>query len=521
MQAATRMADGQWPWRDFGWSYGPGEPLVVMALGKAFGPSLLWWRLLRVAADATAAVLVYAARPRPPAALGAPGLGRRGGHRRPADEREPDRARPRLRARGACCSRPAAARAGRARWRRWRRSGARTWARSRRWPPRRRCSSTRRGATRAGEPTRAARRAARRRAAATRRDAARATRRARLRARGRAAAARRCAGAARAVVVRSLVAAGGLRRALRAVPRRRRARARCGTRSWCRRPGTGSGGGCRSRLVRGRGREGLPHVAAAVRGAGHARARGARRTVGLLVLGAGAAVYFARGRTSSTRRGCWSSRPLRRRWSRPKLVGAAVLALLLAVGVANRASALLRPPDLEPFESVRVPPRGGRGAAAAWSPSSQRLVPPGEPIYVAPLRSDLVTFSNPLLHYLADRPNVLHRDVLLQAKPEEQAQDRRARSQRRGRRSSSAGSRPSPPSREPNRRGRPSGSRALDDYLDANYRLAGALRRLRGARAALIERDTKRRAHPPDRRRADSPARGSPRRPAPPAPSRS
>ena len=58
MQAATRMADGQWPWRDFGWAYGPGQPLVVMALGKLFGDSLLWWRLLRVAADATAAVLV-------------------------------------------------------------------------------------------------------------------------------------------------------------------------------------------------------------------------------------------------------------------------------------------------------------------------------------------------------------------------------------------------------------------------------------------------------------------------------
>ena len=60
MQAATRMADGQWPWRDFGWAYGPGEPLVVMPPARLFGPSLLWWRLLRVAADATAAVLVWA-----------------------------------------------------------------------------------------------------------------------------------------------------------------------------------------------------------------------------------------------------------------------------------------------------------------------------------------------------------------------------------------------------------------------------------------------------------------------------
>ena len=30
LQAATRMADGQWPWRDFGWSYGPGQPLFVL-----------------------------------------------------------------------------------------------------------------------------------------------------------------------------------------------------------------------------------------------------------------------------------------------------------------------------------------------------------------------------------------------------------------------------------------------------------------------------------------------------------
>jgi len=59
MQAATRMAHGQWPWRDFGWAYGPGQPLVVAAAFKLVGSSLLWWRFLRVAADATAAVLVY------------------------------------------------------------------------------------------------------------------------------------------------------------------------------------------------------------------------------------------------------------------------------------------------------------------------------------------------------------------------------------------------------------------------------------------------------------------------------
>ena len=79
MQAATRMADGQWPYHDFGWSYGPGQPLVVMVLGKLFDPSLLWWRLLRVAADATCAVLVYAlVRPRDRGHASAGAIRRRG-----------------------------------------------------------------------------------------------------------------------------------------------------------------------------------------------------------------------------------------------------------------------------------------------------------------------------------------------------------------------------------------------------------------------------------------------------------
>ena len=106
MQAATRMADGEWPWRDFGWAYGPGEPLFVMAAGKLFGPSLLWWRLLRVAADATAAVLVWAlVRDRRPA-LGARRVGRRGGHRRPAVSANPTAPALALRARRGAARHP-------------------------------------------------------------------------------------------------------------------------------------------------------------------------------------------------------------------------------------------------------------------------------------------------------------------------------------------------------------------------------------------------------------------------------
>ena len=41
---ARRIADGQWPYRDFWSNYAPGQPLLLAALVKVFGPSLLWWR---------------------------------------------------------------------------------------------------------------------------------------------------------------------------------------------------------------------------------------------------------------------------------------------------------------------------------------------------------------------------------------------------------------------------------------------------------------------------------------------
>ena len=57
---ARRMADGQWPYRDFWSNYAPGQPLLLAALVKLFGPSLLWWRVVRVAIDATVSVLAFA-----------------------------------------------------------------------------------------------------------------------------------------------------------------------------------------------------------------------------------------------------------------------------------------------------------------------------------------------------------------------------------------------------------------------------------------------------------------------------
>ena len=148
------------------------------------------------------------------------------------------------------------------------------------------------------------------------------------------------------------------------------------------------------------------------------------------------------------------------------------LALILLAGSANRLSALLQPPDLEPVHlagvpGIRVPPEEAR-ALPALVAAVQRAVPAGEPVYVAPRRSDLVTLTDPLLHFLVDRPNVLRRDALLQARPDEQARIvaalERARPRAVIRWLDPISSRP-----EPNERGRPSGSTALDDYLARAY----------------------------------------------------
>jgi hypothetical protein len=156
---------------------------------------------------------------------------------------------------------------------------------------------------------------------------------------------------------------------------------------------------------------------------------------------------------------------------------AAVLAVLVGLvtlaGAANRASALFRPPQLEPLRldgarGVRVPGAEAR-ALPPLASLVDRLVPAGAPVYVAPRRSDLVTSTAPLIHFLVDRPNVLRRDVLLQARPEEQA--RIVAVLRRERPVVIRWTDPRSSAPEPNRRGRPSGSRALDEHLARAYEL--------------------------------------------------
>jgi hypothetical protein len=158
---------------------------------------------------------------------------------------------------------------------------------------------------------------------------------------------------------------------------------------------------------------------------------------------------------------------------RAGLVLPAVLALLLAHGVGNRLSALLDPPrsaklDLPVADGVRVPPAEA-AALEATVAEVQRRVPPGQPIYAVTLRSDLVRINNPMIYVLAERPNALSQDFGLNSAPA--AQSRLVKRLAAARpRAIVRWTDPKSAMREPNRRGRPSGSRVLDKWVAANYR---------------------------------------------------
>ncbi len=59
LQAASRIAAGEVPYKDFWWFYPPGQPYLLAVLWKLFGPSLLTWRILRVLVNAAVALLAY------------------------------------------------------------------------------------------------------------------------------------------------------------------------------------------------------------------------------------------------------------------------------------------------------------------------------------------------------------------------------------------------------------------------------------------------------------------------------
>jgi hypothetical protein len=152
----------------------------------------------------------------------------------------------------------------------------------------------------------------------------------------------------------------------------------------------------------------------------------------------------------------------------------AVIALLTVHGFSNRASALLKPPqlseiDVDAADGVQAPPATARALERTVA-TVQRLVPPGEPTYVATRRSDIVRITNPLMYVLLDRDNVYRMDLGPVSGRREQreivAALRRARPAALVRWTD-----PTTTLNEPNASSRSSGSRSLDAYLARAYGL--------------------------------------------------
>jgi hypothetical protein len=163
------------------------------------------------------------------------------------------------------------------------------------------------------------------------------------------------------------------------------------------------------------------------------------------------------------------------RRTRVAAVPLAVLALLGAYVVANRAEALFDPPRLERLhldvaDGVRAEP-GEADALPRAVAAVRAAVPAGQPIYVVTRRSDLVRIGNPLFYVLADRPNAMDTDFDLQTSAGDQARVvARLESDPPG--AVVRWTDPDSARREDNKRGEPSGSRLLDEYLARAYRVS-------------------------------------------------
>lgn len=165
----------------------------------------------------------------------------------------------------------------------------------------------------------------------------------------------------------------------------------------------------------------------------------------------------------------------------------AILALVAADAASHRVTALVRPPalatiDVAVADGAKAPP--GEARAIEWMVDTvQRLVPPGGAIYAVTRRSDLVRFNQPLIYVLAQRRNPTDRDFGLLAQPAGQRRTIRALERARPQ-AIVRWTDPISVEREPNLRGEPSGSRALDRWLDRNYSLHGS----RGYYEVLVPR---------------------------------
>jgi hypothetical protein len=153
----------------------------------------------------------------------------------------------------------------------------------------------------------------------------------------------------------------------------------------------------------------------------------------------------------------------------------AVLTALLAYGASNRLSALFHGPELSAVnlpvaDGTRTPPAEAR-AIEHMVAAVHRRVPPGAPIYTVTLRSDLVRINDPMIYVLTQRDNPARQDFGLQTSA--RAQDQIvAMLERIPVAVIVRWTDPISTVREPNARGTPSGVHTLDRWLASHYRLA-------------------------------------------------
>jgi hypothetical protein len=160
------------------------------------------------------------------------------------------------------------------------------------------------------------------------------------------------------------------------------------------------------------------------------------------------------------------------------VVPAAVLALLLTHAVANRVSAAVSPPamatlSLPVADGVQAPPAEARALERVVSLVDAR-VPPERPIFAAAQRADLVRLNDPLLYVLTNRDNPTYEDFGLEAGA---AAQRRivARLARIRPGVIVRWTDPASSAHEPNLRGRPTGVHTLDRWIGSRYRLLARL----------------------------------------------
>ena len=467
LQAARRVADGQMPYRDYLWAYGPAHPFLLAGAFKAFGTSLLWWRIIRVVVDAAIALAVFeivrreaprrvalvawlvaacamaqptGANPFAPAllfSLGAVWFAARGDERRgliTAGGLAALAAAWRLDfgvyAAGACAA-TAFVRGGYPGWR---------------WAAIRASGALRRVATVLGTFA-----------------------------------------AGCAVVYLPFVVADGPADAWRDLIGRSLSQGRY----WRLPFPIGYDGQFRLWPPGSLAHDGkdllafyiplllLIGIAVAVVAVARRRLHSDPLIVGLTVLGFTYVAYLV-SRTDE-----FHSTPLIVLLAvllsvlalRVSLRGAAVMAFvvaaLLAYGLSNRLSALFGPPDLRTVhvavaDGVKAPPADAR-AIEQMVRDVQRRVPPGDPIYAVTLRSDLVRINNPLIYVLTERDNPTRQDFGLQTGAAAQQQIIDALGTARPKVIVRWLS-PESTKREPNDRGKSSGIHTLDFWLAQNYR---------------------------------------------------